>query len=439
MKSSWHGLRWISKQEPLKNKKMNIENLLNKQGRVWEQAKAILQKCEDEKRAWTPEEKQQYDGWIAEFDSLDGMIKAAEREVENRAKDKAPVFDDKGKPTGQNVAEKEVELNFALETFVRKGAGGLEEKQRTILGLSRDEKGLSVNLRATAGVANPTYAADSELMKTLTLYKQYYAGWLDAVTEITTQKGNTIYFPEVNDTAVSGSQEAAGTDMVDNGTALTLARVQLDAYPFSSQALVVDNDSLEDFDIPLQQMIWDPLTVRLWKAVSAAFTTGTGSTAPDGIVTNAGVGEIVSKNTTPTATDIYNLMRKVNYAYTLGPKAGFMMNSDTMHRLMALAVGSSDSRPIWQPSFSQAAPPTIAGKPYWINNDMATVAAATAKVLLFGDFSTHLVRYVGTPKLVRLDERYAELYRTAFIILWRIDCDTQAAGTGIKYARTLGT
>lgn len=418
---------------------MNTTELYKKKAAAFTAGEALLKKCEDEGRALTPEELTQYKGHLAEMDGYDETIKRMEHADKMRAQESEKIVDDKGKETGESVGERQATMDKALQTFVRSGAEGLNTEQRTILGLGIEGKGFSVNLRATAGVANPTYAIDTELMKTLDLYKQYYAGWFDACTSFTTQKGHTMYFPEANDTAVTGSLEAAGTDMVDNGTAITLSRLQLDAYPYSSQALVVDNDSLEDWDVPLDVLIWNPLSIRLWKAISAAFTTGDGSSKPDGIVTNAGVGEIISKNTTPAAGDYYNLLRKPNYAYTLGPKAGFMMNSDTMFRTMALAVGTSDSRPLWQPSFAAGAPPTIAGKPYWINNDMATIAATTGKVLLFGDFSQHLLRFVGQPKLVRLDERYAELYRTAFLIIWRVDSDTLAAGSSIKYGRTLGT
>ena len=50
-----------------------------------------------------------------------------------------------------------------------------------------------------------------------------------------------------------------------------------------------------------------------------------------------------------------------------------------------------------------------------VNQDMASPVASGAKTLLFGHLPSYKIRTVGQIQLVRLDERYAEYRRVAFV------------------------
>jgi HK97 family phage major capsid protein len=52
---------------------------------------------------------------------------------------------------------------------------------------------------------------------------------------------------------------------------------------------------------------------------------------------------------------------------------------------------------------------------------MASSIAASAKTILFGDFSKFMIREIGDIELLRLTERYADKYQTGFMAVVRRD------------------
>ena len=251
-----------------------------------------------------------------------------------------------------------------------------------------------------------------------------------------------MYLPYYNDAGNDGAQESEGTDAIASSTDLTLARQQLDAYWHSSTGVTVGWSDLRDAAYPVNDFIIQPLMERLVRVLSTSGTTGTGSTAPKGITIAAVAGELVSKATTPTATDMNNLLKAVDYAYHTGPKSGWMFNSDTMFRIAATVKSSTyNTEPLWQPGLAAGIPATLYGYKYWINNSMGSVIATTTRPMIFGDFSKFILRYSGPLIISRLEERYAEKGEVGFLVSQYFDSDVRIVGTTyhpIKYLRTLG-
>jgi HK97 family phage major capsid protein len=73
------------------------------------------------------------------------------------------------------------------------------------------------------------------------------------------------------------------------------------------------------------------------------------------------------------------------------------------------------------PSLAANAPDTILGKPYFVNNAMASTLATENAVIAFGDWSRFVVRIVNDFSLRVLTERYAEFDQTAWLGLARMD------------------
>jgi HK97 family phage major capsid protein len=76
---------------------------------------------------------------------------------------------------------------------------------------------------------------------------------------------------------------------------------------------------------------------------------------------------------------------------------------------------------VWLPSLTANAPDTILGKPYFVNNAMASTLATENAVIAFGDWSRFVVRIVNNFTLRVLTERYAEFDQTAWLGLARMD------------------
>jgi HK97 family phage major capsid protein len=161
--------------------------------------------------------------------------------------------------------------------------------------------------------------------------------------------------------------------------------------------------------------------MRLGRAINAHFTTGTGGgTQPEGVVTGAqsygttatGAGNVIGI----TYDNLVNLKDAVDPAYR--DNAEWMFNDATLK--IVKQIKDSQNRPLWQQDMALGERPTILGYPYVVNQDMA-VMAASAKSVLFGDFSYYLIRDVQDVRLLRLDERYADYLQSGFLAFLRTD------------------
>jgi HK97 family phage major capsid protein len=111
--------------------------------------------------------------------------------------------------------------------------------------------------------------------------------------------------------------------------------------------------------------------------------------------------------------------------------AKFMMHDSTLKAIKKLK--DTSGRPLFLPGISSAAPDTILGYPFQINQSMG-VLGTTIKSILFGALDKYIVRDVRGIELLRLDERFAEFGQVAFLAFARFDGNLLNAGTNpVKY------
>ena len=404
-----------------------------------------LQKLvETDERVMTAEEHQTWNELNERMDEIQKHIDVQEKMKAMRGNLQEPVKPNEVKESDE---EKVIAYRNALRNWLRGGNASLTADEKKVLSPGKEKlfgHSDAIELRAPGALTNPSYVQAIDVMREIEEAKKHYGGWLSAVDEFKTAKGNLIYWPTVDDTGYTGAIEAVGTDAFDNSDAVTLARKQLESYIYSSQGVVVGNSELEDADFDMGKALGEVLGTRLWRAISTVLTTGDGSSKPQGLGRAAAVGVLAGKCTI-TRPRILQLMQKVDYAYHLGESAGFMMHSSQMYEIAGVGVGANDARPLWQPSMAAGVPNKIEGFPYWVNNDMtaATIYGANTRHILFGDFKKFKVRYAGPTMLVRLVERYAEKLQTGFIAIQRVDSELIAANATtynpVKYLRKLNT
>ena len=114
-------------------------------------------------------------------------------------------------------------------------------------------------------------------------------------------------------------------------------------------------------------------------------------------------------------------MTTVDWSYLNRPLTRIMFHQNFLYHIRLLDSTSNQSQELWQPSFAAGVPSTIAGYQYTINNDMASTLATGNNVILFGDFSKFICRWILPMRLVRLTERYAELDQTGLVAFQRVD------------------
>ncbi len=242
-------------------------------------------------------------------------------------------------------------------------------------------------------------------------------------TILRTDTGGPLPIPTVNDSTNVGALIAEGTTV---GTQdVTFGQLVLDAWKYTSKMVLVSVELMQDNSVNLPQLLGRLLGERIGRATNTDFTTGNGSSKPNGVVNAATFTQAATQNTTAiTFANLIALYHSVDPAYR--DNAKWMMNDNSISKIKLMT--DSQGRPLWLPGLVDRAPDTILGSPYVINQDMASMTIS-AKSILFGDFSKYWIRDVRDFTLLRLDERFAEFLQVAFVAFARTDGDLLDAGT----------
>lgn len=418
---------------------MTINDLYKQKRQAFYNAEDLIKKAEEENRKLDDDQLKQYNAYIDEMNSIQGNIDALKKADEMRSFNSEQVD---GKPR----EEVKVEYSDAVNKWLRSGTKNLNQEERDILRVTNEQAGPAIDLRADPAAQSTSttaggYTIDTDLAASIEMAKKWYGPMLEAARVVRTSQGNTIYWPTLDDTSNTGAKETENTNMFDDSTGLTFGRLQLDAYKFSSEGVLVSYELLQDSEFNIAQVVGEALGERLYRYVNTAMTTGDGSGDPNGVVTASYIGENAA-NAAITRTDIVRLIHSVDRAYRYSPKTALMMHDTTLRYIRLLTIGTADDRPLWQPSMVSGEPDKIEGFKYWINNDMDEIGA-NKKVMLFGDFNKYIIRQAGPLRIVRLNERYAEKDAVGFIVIGRFDGELLEANTTtqcpIKYMRNLGT
>lgn len=254
-----------------------------------------------------------------------------------------------------------------------------------------------------------------------------FGGMRQARTQIMrTATGGDMPMPTANDTGNKGELLGEGASAAEQD--VTFGRKVLGAYKYSSKYLNVSIELLQDSAFDLPTWLAMKLGERIGRITNEHFTTGNGSSQPEGVITNAAVGH-TGANTAAIHVDadeddLLDLMHSVDPAYR--QNAEWMFNDSTLKAIKKLKDG--DNRPLWQPGIAVREPDVIHGKPYVINQDMADIGADN-RPIAFGDFSSFFIRDVMDIRLMRLDEIAAKDGEVVFIAFSRHDSVYLNAGT----------
>ncbi len=287
-------------------------------------------------------------------------------------------------------------------------------------------------LSATTATSGAEFVPEG-FVRNLEISMLDYSGILQVADILRTGSGNDIPWPTMNDTGNKGRllAESAATTATDPAT----NNVTLGAYKFSSDSVLVPYELLEDEDVApeLPSILNSALAERLGRIIEQYCTTGTGSSQPNGIVTAASLGKTAASATAITFPELINLEHSVDPAYRNGPGVGYMMNDAIVEALRL--INDSDGRPLWTDgSVQEGTPSRLHGRPAYINQEMASSIATTAKTVLFGQLSKYKVRQVNNIRFYRLEERYRDNDQDGFVAFIRLDGDLLDAGTDpVKY------
>lgn len=333
---------------------------------------------------WTKEEQASFDNIASQIEAAKAQIDSIER-MRNLDADK--FFENAAggkKPEGETINALD-----AVALYLRHGNNVTSEQAVAIR-----------NAMSTTTTTEGGYTVPSEVASMVIDKLKAYGGMREAANILNTSTGVAMNWPTSDGTADVGA--IVGQNTAVNAADITFGTIAMNVFYYTSNKIALPLELIQDSAIDVVGYVVDRLSTRIARIQNTHFTTGGGTTVPDGVIPKAGTGKIGTTGQTLTVIydDLVDLKHSVNRAYR--GNARFMMND------LSVAVVSklkdTTGRPIWVPAVTAGAPDTLLGYPVAINDDVA-VMAANAKSIAFGDFSKYTIRDVsGTTVLRRFDD-----------------------------------
>lgn len=395
----------------------------------------------DKTPEWKAEHQEKYDASMAEIGDIDAEIKRHNDAMNAIAASFAngmPSDDARNhftKTPGAHGSE-----SPALRAYLTGGLMALQPEQLNAMRArqSQDIRNAMATPQAAMSTTTPAeggYTVATEYFRQLTEAMKAWGGIRAVASTIQTSTGAQMNFPTADATAETG--EIVGQNSAVTLGETTFGNTMMDVYKYSSKKIAVPFELIQDSMFDIEGYINSLLAVRLGRITSTHFTTGTGTSQPRGIVTAASSGKVGTTGQTLTVTydDLVDLEHSVDPAYRANPRVGFMMNDASVKVIRKLK--DSQNRPLFVPGYEQGnpggAPDRLLGRPIYISQEMA-VMAANAKSILFGDFSKYLIREVMDLTLFRMaDSAFILNGQIGFVAFNRQGGNLIDVGGAVKY------
>jgi HK97 family phage major capsid protein len=329
--------------------------------KAWESAKALLDQATSEKRDLTAEEQVQFDRINSELDeraaAIDNVRKIEEREA--KAAELARGFEI---ATGASASD-----NDLLRAIAR--------------GEVRSHEFRTLTTPNTNLV--PVTFFDQVWQKA-----REVGPMLRVSNLLTTAAGEDIRFPQLTAFSTS-SQVASGGTIAPSDP--TFNSVVLGAYK-QAFLIAVAEELLSDSGVSLEAELARAGGNSIGFAVNAALTTGSGSDAPNGVVTASTLGVTgTAAAGIPTGDNLVDLYYSLDGAVRSASNFLWMASPTTIASIRKLK--DTTGQYLFQPSLQLGTPDTLMGRPLVENPAMAS--GTSAKSILAGDFDAYRVRVAG--------------------------------------------
>lgn len=404
---------------------MRSKQKREERAKLVEDARALLNAVPDG-QAIPAETSAKFDELMAKADALKAEIDRIERLEDEEAALSGRIERRAGR---DNVSEDEAAAAIRSETetylaWMRRGLNGLTDEQRAI---AQRRIGEIQNAQSTVSGPGGGYTVPEGFYGQIISAELAFGGMLGVSTIIDTSSGNPLPIPTENDTSNEGG--IIGENVQVGTQDVTFGAVTLNAHTYTSKLILVPNQLLQDSAFSLDAFLSRKMGERLARIQNRHATVGDGASKPQGIITGATLGVTAASATDITFDELIDLEHSVDPAYRMN--ARYMFADTTLKVLKKKKDG--EGRPLWMPGYAVREPDTINGKPYTINQHVAAIAAS-AKPVVFGDFSKYMIRRVTGVQVMRLVERYADYNQTGFLAFQRWDGALVDAGTHpVKY------
>ncbi|AFH22605.1 hypothetical protein OSG_eHP30_00250 [environmental Halophage eHP-30] len=352
----------------------------------------------------------------SEFNSIEEELKGVENSIRIGERQEQ-AEKQSAKEAEQQTENRSSSKIYNDEVFPKLMSKGLDFSK-----LSEQERNVFDNVHSRADLGTSSSGGGvlvpTDTVREIIRAQEFMGGVRPTASVMETQDGRKMSFPFTDNTSDSGEQisenPAADTAQLNP----SFSEKELDSFTFSSKEFVVSRELLQDNVFDLVAEFQRFAARRFFNVLNPLFTTGTGSSEPEGIVTGSGVTATAQNTASLVREDFINLIHKLDRAYR--NNGAFQFTDEIVSSIRKLEVGSSDSRPLYQPSANANEPDRVEGYPFFVNNDLASLAT-TNKVATFGDHSQYRIRDVQDAEMMRLDELHALRNQVGFVMFSRHD------------------
>ncbi|MHC3474691.1 phage major capsid protein [Streptomyces sp. 7R007] len=417
-----------------------VKKLRERRAQVWEQMKAIADRSTEENRNLTAEEQGQWDVMNEELDKLDQRIKAA-LDTEQRAKDADDAFN-RLHGGGQGGGQRSGQQGGSQQRGGDGGQGGGQgqgsrgEELRSFL---RGERGRFYDVNPEGPVDYRTLTKGTATAGGNTVPTSFYDRLIAHLIEVSAimQAGATILNTNSGEVIQVPKTTAHSTAaIVTEGSPIgasdpAFGQVPLGAYKYGT-LIQVSRELLDDTGVDLEGYLAMQAGRALGNAFGAHAITGTGTSQPRGVVTDATLGVTGGTGVTGafTGDNLIDLFFSVIAPYRASQSCKWIMKDATVGT--ARKLKDTNGQYLWQPGLQAGIPDMILGKPVLTDPNVAAIALA-AKSVLFGDFSQFFVRFAGGVRFERSDDYAFNTDLVTFRALLRADCALVDQTGAVKY------
>lgn len=415
-----------------------VQKLRERRSQVWEQMKAIADRSTEENRNLTAEEQGQWDVMNEELDKLDQRIKAA-LDTEQRAKDADDAFErlngnssgagQRGGGSGSGEQQRRGEQ--------QQGGGG--DRASELRSFLRGERGRFYDVNPEGPVDYRTLVKGTATAGGNTVPTGFYDRLIAHLIEVSAimQAGATILNTNSGEVIqVPKTTAHSSAAIVTEGNAIgasdpAFGQVPLGAYKYGT-LIQVSRELLDDTGVDLEGYLAMQAGRALGNAFGAHAISGTGTSQPRGILTDATLGVTGQSGVTGafSGDNIIDLFYSVIAPYRASASCKWIMKDATVGA--ARKLKDTTGQYIWQPSLQAGAPDMLLGKPV-LTDPNVPATALSAKSVLFGDYSQFFVRFAGGVRFERSDDYAFNTDLVTFRALLRADCSLVDLTGAVKY------
>lgn len=384
-----------------------IDRQIELRNRAWEEAKALLDTADAEKRDLSAEEAEKYARINEDMSKRSEMIKQLQ---EDEAREARFVDATRGIKRSEGETRGAQDDNQIIRQLAKGEIRSFEFEQRTVT-------------TGSTGAPVPT-----SFYNQIVEHMVVVGPMLETSTMIRTAGGEALQIPRTS--AFSTATLTAQGSAFSASDPTFGSFVTLNAYKYGF-LVQVSREMLDDSGVDLLGFLARQAGTGLGVAINTALTTGTDTTQPNGISVAAGSGITGSTAVSGafTADNLIDLSYSVNSAYRRQPGTGWMFNNTGLAAVRKLKDTTNNY--LFQPSLQAGQPDTLLGFPVYENPDIAA-PATSAKSALFGNLPAYYVRMAGGIRFDRSDDYAFANDLVTFRASVRIDGDLPQT-SAIKY------